>query len=82
MMTQFQLKEKITKTLDTLPEASLHEIASFLDYLQYKLNHTALEKTKYMPVALGGLWAGITIMDEDIDEVRHEMWGGLEGRDL
>jgi hypothetical protein len=26
-------------------------------------------------VALGGLWAGVTITDEDIAEVRREMWG-------
>jgi len=26
-------------------------------------------------VKLGGLWKGIDISDEDINEVRREMWG-------
>ena len=30
----------------------------------------------YTPVALGGLWQGTIITDEDIESVRQEMWGG------
>jgi len=50
--------------------------------LQYKLEHYPLDtavpspqQTPYRPVALGGLWQGITITDEDIAKVRREMWG-------
>ena len=30
----------------------------------------------YLPVALGGLWEGIEITDEDIREARRETWVG------
>jgi len=35
------------------------------------------QQTPYKPVALGGLWEGITITDEDIAEVRREMWSNF-----
>jgi len=46
-----------------------------VEYLQYKLGRHPSSPTPYKPVALGGLWAGVTITDEDIAEVRREMWG-------
>jgi len=36
----------------------------------------------YQPVAFGGLWKDENIDDQDIDEVRREMWQSLEGRGL
>jgi len=72
------VKEQVLVVLDTLPEEALKEVAVFVDYLQYKLGH----QTPYKPVALGGLWAGITISDEDIAAVRREMWSSLGEREL
>ena len=36
MTTQTELKQQITKVLDTLPEDKLSEVALFVEYLQYK----------------------------------------------
>jgi hypothetical protein len=75
-------KQQVLAILDTLPEETLKEVIEFLDYLQYKLEQRAPRQTPYEPVALGGLWEGVTISDEDIAEVRREMWGDFGGRDL
>jgi hypothetical protein len=74
MSTDNGLKKQISQTIDTLPESSLIEVATFLEYLQYRESlSTRQSATPYTPVALGGLWQGITITDEDIDEVRREI---------
>jgi hypothetical protein len=78
MTTGDGVKEQVLEALDTLPEEALEEIAVFVDYLQYKLKH----RTPYKPVALGGLWAGVTITEEDIAAVRREMWGDFGEREL
>ena len=69
------LKQHVLAVLDTLPEEALKEVATYVEYLQYKLGRHPSSPTPYKPVALGGLWAGVTITDEDIAEVRREMWG-------
>jgi len=75
MKSQNGLKQQLLAVLDTLPEAALEEVATFLGYLQYKLGWGTSQPTPYKPIALGGLWADVTITDEDIAEVRREMWG-------
>ena len=72
------VKEQVLTVLDTLPEEALKEVAAFVDYLQYRLGRP----TAYKPVALGGLWAGITITNEDIAAVRREMWSSFGEREL
>jgi len=40
------------------------------------------EAPKYKPIALGGLWKGTKISEVDIEEIREEMWGSLEKKEL
>ena len=89
MSNQIELKKRVLTILDELPEESLAEVARFVDYLQYKLKHHPLdtaipssEQTPYKPVALGGVWEGVRITDQDIEEVRREMWGQFGERTL
>ena len=81
MTTRVGLKQQVVTIVDTLPEETLTEATIFLDYLQYKLEHPPAglgvplsRQTPYKPVALGGVWEGVTITDEDIAAVRREMW--------
>jgi len=74
MIAQNELKEQALAVLETLPETALKEVVIFLDYLQFKLGRLPAPQTPYKPVVLGGLWEGVTITDEDIAEVRREMW--------
>jgi hypothetical protein len=81
MTTQVGLKEQVVAVLDTLPEETLAEVATFLEYLQYRLDQHTPQQPPYKPVALGGLWEGVTITEEDIAEVRREMWGDFGKRE-
>ena len=83
MSTDNGLKKQLSQTIERLPESSLREVATFLEYLQYRDSLSRHQPaTPYRPVALGGLWQGVTITDEDIDEVRREMWAGFGERDI
>jgi len=89
MTSQTGLKRQVLDILDVLPEEAMTEVVTFLDYLQYKLElHSTgadgplSQQTPYKPVALGGLWEGVTITDEDIAQVRHEIWGEFGEREL
>lgn len=67
-------KQRLFTILDLLPDHLLNETLTFVEYLQYKQNHLA-ESTPFKPVALGGLWKDVSITDEDITQMRQEMWG-------
>ena len=76
MLSQDVTKQQIVDSLDRLPGEFLDEVATFLDYLQYKINQS-VQQTPYRPVVLGGLWEGVHISDDDIRQVREEMWNSL-----
>ena len=82
MATESALKQQIIATLDTLPPEGLQEVLRFLDYLRYKFLRREEQHTPYQPVALGGLWKGVEITEEDIAEIRREMWQGFGEREL
>ncbi|MEW5985816.1 MAG: hypothetical protein AB1791_04200 [Chloroflexota bacterium] len=71
------IRQGIETSLEVLPEETLSEVIAFLEYLQYRQSRQAQQQSPYKPVALGGLWAGVTIGDEDIAQVRQEMWSGF-----
>lgn len=70
-------KERIVQALDTLPEETLSEVMTFVEYLEYRQTHPHGNDTPYVPIQLEGLWEGIDISPEDIDEVRDEMWANF-----
>ena len=71
MTTQEQMKRHIITLLDALPAERLAEVVDFVEFLRMK---QPLYATAYTPIALGGLWPDVVISDEDISEVRGEMW--------
>jgi hypothetical protein len=76
------VRQKIMVSLDDLPPEGLAELVSFLDYMQFKFKKTYKRSTLYKPVSLGGLWKDEKISDENISEIRREMWQSLENREL
>ena len=78
--TRNETKAQIVDLLDTLPDDALPEVVSFIEFQRYKRERAEAEPARPRPVKLGGLWAGVQITDEDIEDVRREMWGGIEDR--
>jgi hypothetical protein len=74
MTTQEQMKQQIITLLDALPAERLEEVADFVEFLRTK---HAPRQLMYTPVALGGLWAGVSVDDMDIAEIRKEIWGSF-----
>lgn len=75
MSTANGLKKRISQTIERLPESTLVEVATFLEYLEYRESpRNRAQTTPYTPIALGGLWQDVVITDDDIAEIRREMW--------
>lgn len=74
MTTQKEVKQRILHLLDSLPPEQLEEVADFVEFLQRR------RRRPIEPVALGGLWKDVSLTEEDIDEIRHEMRQSLESR--
>jgi len=78
MNTHLVTREKIIGAIEELPAQALPEIAEFISFLQFKLGQAASSgEPPYQPVRLGGLWQSAQISDEDIADVRREMWQGF-----
>jgi hypothetical protein len=69
-------RTKLQRLVDELPDEVLSDVALFLEFIRYKVT-TESSTTPYVPIPLGGLWQDITITDNDITTVRHEMWRGF-----
>lgn len=87
-MTQPTAKQRLLAAIDELPDDALAEVASFAEYQRSKAGEGRFPEPEaddtplYRAVKVGGLWKGIHISDEDIAEVRREMWDGFGDRDL
>ena len=74
------LKSEITSALDDLPPESLVLLSEFTTFLREK---AGISKSQKNIIKLGGLWADAAeITEEDIAEVRREMWGEFGERTL
>lgn len=74
-MSVERLKAEIVEVLDCLPPDSLDAVSKFVQFLR---EQQAQKKPPYTPVALGGLWRGVEITEEEIATIRKEMWASLE----
>lgn len=67
-------RQELHRWIDSLPEAKLAKFMAGLAALRDALSDQPASETPYTPVKLGGLWAGVTIDDEQIAQIRREMW--------
>ena len=66
--------EELVSLASALPSDAIVELIE-------RAEEMARHPAALMPVALGGLWAGIEITDEDLREARHEIWKRFEEND-
>lgn len=74
-------REELHRWIDALPEAKLAKLTAGLSALREAFGEPSSSTTPYTPVKLGGLWAGIKIDEQQIAQVRREMWANF-GEDL
>ena len=75
MATIEERKQKIHRLVDNLPPEQLGAAEVLLEKLRDE-NRVTTKDGKSI-VRLGGLWKGVRINEEDIDEERKEIWGSL-----
>ncbi len=70
-------KESIIAALETLPEDAVQELATFIEFLQFKAVQKESHSRPYRPLKLGGVWEGVVLDEDDFREMRREMWQTL-----
>ena len=67
-----------------LPPEKQHEVLDFTEFLQARSPHSDSSAPKPPRKSLRGLWADLnfTISEEDIAELRREMWKNLPREDI
>jgi Ulp1 family protease len=75
------LKEDIYEKVETLSVREQQEVLDFAEFLHSKKESNKKQKPFK---SLYGLWAnrGIEITEEDIDEIRREMWSNFPREDI
>lgn len=76
------IKQQIMISVNSLPPDGLKELVTFLDYMRFKFKDSSPSPTPYKPVALGGLWKNESIDEQDITEIRREMWHSFGNQEL
>lgn len=70
--------ESIVEQTKTLPLERQREVLDFAEYLLHKEKSNG----KHPRRSLEGMWKGVDISAEDIDEARREMWGNFPREDI
>lgn len=76
-MTTFQ-RQQLYGLIDALPDSVLLEVTDWLQAISRQYQSNGGMHTPYIPVALGGLWHGLVINDDDITAVRRTMQASFE----
>jgi hypothetical protein len=66
-------RQQLHSLIDSLPASRLTEVQNWLQAFSYRHRTNGGTSTPFVPVVLGGLWAGELIDDEDIMAVRQEI---------
>ncbi|MGI8884389.1 MAG: DUF2281 domain-containing protein [Pyrinomonadaceae bacterium] len=70
--------ETIVEKVKNLSVERQREVLDFAEYLQYKEESNGGKSRR----SLRGMWKGVDISAEDIDEARREMWGNFPREDF
>lgn len=73
--------EEITVKSASLPSDLQHEVLDFVDFVAGKGRHGKAGKTLFQSVR-GILKREMPNLEEDLAEVRREMWGDFPGEDV
>ena len=70
--------ESIIERVENLSVERQREVLDFAEYLQYKEKSNGKKPRR----SLEGMWKGVDITEEDIDEIRREMWANFPREDF
>lgn len=70
--------ESIVERVENLSVERQREVLDFAEYLQHKEKSDGKKPSR----SLEGMWKGVDITEEDIDEIRREMWANFPREDF
>ncbi len=71
------LEETVITNLRELPADKQQEVLDFVQFLRHKKVVVSGQRPQ-----LRGLWAGVQVTEDDIAEIRQEMWGNFPRDDV
>jgi hypothetical protein len=81
--TREDLKHRVLSGIESLPEEALAEVVNFVEYQRFKATQTdSAAGRRDRPVALEGIAPEFDLSEEEIADVRREMWAGFGDRDI
>jgi len=70
--------ESIVERVENLSVERQREVLDFAEYLQHKEKSNGKKPRR----SLRGMWKGVDITEEDIAEIRREMWANFPREDF
>ena len=71
-------RQEAHEIVDKLPDSAITDSLTWMQSSRDRRQVRDEKSSDFTPVALGGLWQGIYISEEDIASVRQEMWAGFD----
>ena len=70
-------RQRAHELVDKLPDAAVIDLLTWMQSKRARQQKSGERAPRFTPVAMGGLWKGVRISDEDIASVRQQMWTGF-----
>lgn len=70
-------RQKAHELVDKLPDSAIPDLLAWIQSNRTRRQGEKVKVTRFTPVAMGGLWQGLCISDEDIATVRQQMWASF-----
>jgi hypothetical protein len=63
--------------IDKLPDATVIDLLTWIQSKRARQQEQNKKVPDFAPVALGGLWQGLRVSEEEITLIRQEIWAGF-----
>jgi hypothetical protein len=70
-------RQQAHELVDKLPDSTLADLLTWVQSRRDQQKGKSKRDPDFTPVALGGLWQGLRISEEEIICIRQEMWAGF-----
>jgi hypothetical protein len=70
-------RQQAHELVDKLPDSTLADLLTWVQSRRDQQKVKSKRAPDFTPVALGGLWQGLRISEEEITRIRQEMWAGF-----
>ena len=70
-------RQQAHELVDKLPDSTLADLLTWVQSRRDQQKVKNKRASDFTPIALGGLWQGLRISEEEIARIRQEMWAGF-----